>query len=85
MPQLAGPKSTTEPNAGLVTIARVNPLAEEIVKKVNAENKDPEANLLYNPVSWAAPNGTVLPASYDWLNPKTEKIINGHRDAFSPT
>ncbi|KAG6832421.1 hypothetical protein H0H87_001581 [Tephrocybe sp. NHM501043] len=79
--QIIGPKSTTEPQAGLDTTIRASPLAQLIAEKVS-EGGDPDELLYYNPIQWT--NGSHLPFSEprEWFVP-TVKIINGHKDAFS--
>ncbi|KAM5543490.1 hypothetical protein V8D89_002741 [Ganoderma adspersum] len=82
---IAGPKSTTEPQAGLDTETRAGPLAQLVVQTV-AQNSsiDPQELLLYNSVSWEfAGNYSKMPAGYDWLQPPVNKRINGRADAFS--
>ncbi|KAG6918602.1 hypothetical protein DXG01_013013 [Tephrocybe rancida] len=81
---IAGPKSTTVPQAGLDTEARDGPLAQLIVKQiVNGNVSDPDLNLLYNPVQWNDANNVQFPADDDWLQPPVNRVINGHQDAFS--
>ena len=80
--QIAGPKDTTVPQAGLYTEARAGPLARLITKAV-AAGIDPSNFLLYNSVNWAFANNTLMPSDYDWLEPPVEKTINGVADAFS--
>ena len=47
--QIVGPKSTTEPQAGLYTTARAGPLARLISKAINSSPKaDPDNLTLYN-------------------------------------
>ncbi|KAJ8084971.1 hypothetical protein PM082_003748 [Marasmius tenuissimus] len=48
---IVGPKSTSEPQAGLDSAARAGPLAQLIVKRI-AEGGDPQEYLEYNPVQW---------------------------------
>ncbi|KAL1948805.1 hypothetical protein VTO73DRAFT_10611 [Trametes versicolor] len=79
---IAGPKSTTEPQAGLNTEARDPPLAQLIVKNIIA-GADPEGQLLYNPINWRDANNTPFAAGTDWLQPPVKKVINGRQDAFS--
>ncbi|PSS35390.1 hypothetical protein PHLCEN_2v1663, partial [Hermanssonia centrifuga] len=82
---LAGPKSTTVPQAGLDTETRAGPLARLITKTIVANpSLDPNDELLYNPIGFAFLNNTVFPADFDWLEPPVQKIINGRQDAFSP-
>ncbi|KAG6872814.1 hypothetical protein C0995_006413 [Termitomyces sp. Mi166 len=77
-----GPKDTTEPQAGLDTTIRAGPLAQLIAKKIS-EGGDPDELLYYNPIQWT--NASHLPFSEptEWFKP-TIKIINGHKDSFSP-
>ncbi|KAL1745699.1 hypothetical protein HDZ31DRAFT_35878 [Schizophyllum fasciatum] len=78
---IVGPKSTSEPQAGLDTATRAGPLAQLIVRRI-AEGADPEEQLLYNPAQWRNATHQPFPAESDWLEP--EKVaINGHEDAFS--
>ena len=49
--QIAGPKSTTEPQAGLNTTTRAQPLAQAIVDWIVTNGSDPSLNLLYNPLN----------------------------------
>ncbi|KAI0659833.1 hypothetical protein C8Q70DRAFT_914914 [Cubamyces menziesii] len=79
---IAGPKSTTEPQAGLDTETRDGPLAQLIVKQIVA-GADPNNFLLYNPLNWRFANNTPFPAGFDWLQPPVEIVINGRQDAFS--
>ncbi|KAI0628556.1 hypothetical protein C8Q77DRAFT_1067837 [Trametes polyzona] len=79
---IVGPKSTTEPQAGLDTEARAGPLAQLIVKKIIA-GADPSGELLYNPINWKSANNTPFPENFDWLDPAVKKVINGRQDAFS--
>ncbi|KAG6919989.1 hypothetical protein DXG01_013338 [Tephrocybe rancida] len=78
---IIGPKSTTEPQAGLDTTIRASPLAQLIAEKIS-DGGDPDELLYYNPTQWR--NGSHLPFSEprEWFAP-TVKIINGHKDAFS--
>ncbi|KAG6891044.1 hypothetical protein C0992_010706 [Termitomyces sp. T32_za158] len=77
------PKYTTEPQAGLDTTIRAGPLAQLITKKI-FKGGDPDDLLYYNPIQWR--NASHLPFSKptEWFTP-TVKIINGHKDAFSPS
>ncbi|KAI0754235.1 hypothetical protein C8Q80DRAFT_1265903 [Daedaleopsis nitida] len=79
---IVGPKSTSEPQAGLDTATRAGPLAQEIVKNI-ADGADPNHLLLYNSGSWAFANDSAMPFDYDWLASPVEKVINGRQDAFS--
>lgn len=83
--QIAGPKSTTEPQAGLFTAARDGELARQIVQSIIDTNADPDDQLLFNPLNWNAKNGTPFPANDNWLLPPVPKIINRRPDAFSQT
>ena len=80
--QIAGPKSTTVPQAGLFTEARAGPLAQQIVTAIS-NGADPDEQLLYNPLNWAFANNTPFPAEFNWLANPVKKIINGRSDAFS--
>ena len=79
---IAGSKSTTEPQAGLYTEARAQPLAQAITAAI-ANGADPQSQMLYNPVNWAFKNNTPFPEKYDWLKDSVEKVINGREDFFS--
>ena len=79
---IAGNKSTTEPQAGLYTEARAQPLAQAITAAI-ANGADPDFRLLYNPVNWAFANNTIFPEKYDWLKDPVRKVINGNEDFFS--
>ena len=79
---IAGPKGTTEPQAGLYTEARAQPLAQAIAAAI-ARGADPRSKLLYNPLNWAFANNTDFPKEYDWLKDPVRKVINGNEDFFS--
>ncbi|KAI0367401.1 hypothetical protein BV20DRAFT_562841 [Pilatotrama ljubarskyi] len=79
---IAGPKSTTVPQAGLDTMTRAGPLAQLIVQKIS-QGADPNNFLLFNPLNWRFANNTPFPAEFDWLAHPVEKVINGRQDAFS--
>ena len=79
---IAGPKNTTEPQAGLYTESRAQPLAQAITAAI-ADGADPDGYLLYNPLNWAFANNTLFPAKYDWLKDPVKKVINGRDDFFS--
>ena len=79
---IAGRKNTTEPQAGLYTEARAQPLAQAITAAI-ANGADPKSQMLYNPVNWAFKNNTLFPEKYDWLKDPVKKVINGHEDFFS--
>lgn len=81
-PQIAGPKDTTVPQAGLDTKARAGPLAQLIVKRI-VQGADPNNFLLYNPLNWQFANNTPFPANFDWLANPVRTVINGRPDAFS--
>lgn len=78
---IAGPKSTTEPNSGLYTEARAQPLAQAITAAV-ANGVDPDVQMLYNPLNWAFANNTLFPEKYDWLKDPVRKVINQREDFF---
>ncbi|KAI0792260.1 hypothetical protein C8Q75DRAFT_792008 [Abortiporus biennis] len=80
---IAGPKSTTVPQAGLDTMARAGPLAKLIVDGIVNQNLDPSELLLYNPLNWAFPNSTEFPQNFNWLTPSVDRVINGRQDSFS--
>ncbi|KAL1690516.1 hypothetical protein GGG16DRAFT_125621 [Schizophyllum commune] len=82
---IAGPKSTTEPQAGLNTTTRAQPLAQAIVDWIVTNGSDPSLNLLYNPLNWRGLDNEFFDAKEDWLEPPVEKKINGHDDLFSQT
>lgn len=79
---IAGAESTTEPQAGLYTKARAQPLARAITAAI-ANGADPDSKLMYNPLNWAFANNTHFPEKYDWLKDPVRKVINGHEDFFS--
>jgi len=79
---IAGAKSTTEPQAGLYTETRAEPLARAITAAI-ATGADPKSELLYNPINWAFGNNTPFPENYDWLKDPVGKVINGYEDFFS--
>ncbi|KAL7277149.1 hypothetical protein ACG7TL_008995 [Trametes sanguinea] len=79
---IAGPKPTTEPNAGLDTEARAGPLAQLIVEQIIA-GADPDNLLMYNPLQWRFANNTPFAADFDWLDPPVAVVVNGIPDAFS--
>ncbi|KAJ2919861.1 hypothetical protein MD484_g543, partial [Candolleomyces efflorescens] len=82
---IAGPKSTTEPQAGLDTKARAGTLARSIVDElVKNPQLDPDLFLNYNPVNWRDANNVPFNASTNWLQPVVNVTINGRPDAFSP-
>ena len=78
---IAGTKSTTEPQAGLYTETRAQPLAQAITAAI-AKGADPNFELLYNPINWAFGNNTLFPQNYDWLKDPVRKVINDHEDLF---
>ena len=79
---IAGAKNTTEPQAGLYSEARAQPLAQAITAAI-AKGADPMEHLLYNPLGWAFANNSLFPEKYDWLKDPVKKVINGHEDFFS--
>ncbi|TEB34122.1 hypothetical protein FA13DRAFT_1753769 [Coprinellus micaceus] len=82
---IAGPKSTTEPQAGLDTKARAGPLAQAIVDELNKNPKlDTDLFLNYNPQNWRDASNKPFDAQTNWLRPVVESTINGVPDAFSP-
>ncbi|KAJ2928526.1 hypothetical protein H1R20_g8538, partial [Candolleomyces eurysporus] len=82
---IVGPKSTTEPQAGLDTKARAGPLARSIVDELVKDPKlDPEGFLNYNPTRWRDSNNVPFGASTNWLQPVVNKTVNRRPDAFSP-
>ncbi|KAG6819945.1 hypothetical protein H0H93_007151 [Arthromyces matolae] len=82
---IAGPKSTTVPQAGLYTQARDGPLAQLIVGQiVNGNVSDPNVELLYNPLQWTNGSNAPFTATDNWLQPPVKRTVNGHQDAFSP-
>ncbi|KAM5541660.1 hypothetical protein V8D89_004641 [Ganoderma adspersum] len=81
---IAGPKSTTEPQAGLDTEVRAGPLAQLIARAAADPTADPDGWLgLYSSSAWAFANDTAMPANYDFLQPPVERRVNGRADAFS--
>lgn len=81
--KLAGPKSTTEPQAGFDTEARYNSLASNITQYAADGNVKRRGFLLYDPQGWKFPNASLLPDDYNWLEPPVKKVVNGREDAFS--
>lgn len=81
--KIVGPKSSSEPQAGLNTTTRAGPLARQIVQEIVNKDLDPFAQLLYNPVQWRDASNNFFSPDVDWLEPPVEKVINGHKDAFS--
>jgi len=79
---IVGPKSTTEPRAGLYTEARAKPLAQAITAAI-ANGVDPNVEMMYNPLNWAFSNNTIFPERYDWLKDPVRKVINNNEDFFS--
>ena len=79
---IAGAKNTTEPQAGLYTETRAQPLARAITVAI-ANGADPNFELLYNPLNWAFGNNTLFPQNYDWLKDPIKKVINDREDFFS--
>ncbi|KAJ8082869.1 hypothetical protein PM082_008726 [Marasmius tenuissimus] len=80
---IAGPKDTTVPQAGLDTKARNNPLARSIVNEIVTNNRDPQVQLLYNPLQWVNATNQPFGAKENWLIPPVNVTINGHPDQFS--
>ncbi|KAF5337318.1 hypothetical protein D9611_003167 [Ephemerocybe angulata] len=82
---IAGPKGTTEPQAGLDTKARAGPLAQAIVDELNKNPElDPTLQLNYNPLNWRSENNEFFAKTTNWLRPVVNSVINGVPDAFSP-
>ncbi|KAK1224601.1 hypothetical protein PQX77_012496 [Marasmius sp. AFHP31] len=79
---IVGPKSTSEPQAGLDTAARAGPLAQLIVRKI-ADGGDPEEYLEYNPVLWRNASHVKFENGTDWMKPLDVRRVNGYEDAFS--
>ncbi|KAF9479788.1 hypothetical protein BDN70DRAFT_806502 [Pholiota conissans] len=80
---IAGPKSTTVPQAGFDTTSRDGPLAQLIVKSIVYNKTDPDNFLLYNPINRRDAKENFFAADNDWLQPPVPLVINGRRDAFS--
>ncbi|KAF5324377.1 hypothetical protein D9619_011355 [Psilocybe cf. subviscida] len=80
---IAGPKSTTVPQAGLDTKCRAGPLAQLIVDQIANHNADPNERLLFNPTNLANANDVFFSPTTDWLQPPVRTIINGRVDEFS--
>ena len=78
---IVGHTSTTEPQAGLYTEARAQPLAQAITAAI-ASGADPNSELLYNPLNWAYANNTLFPEDYDWLKDPVKRVINRREDFF---
>lgn len=81
--KIIGPKSTTEPQAGLDTTTRAGPLAQLIVERIIKDGMDPDDQLLYNPTQWRNASHEPFANKTDWLKPLTKLSINGHEDTFS--
>ncbi|KAL1739971.1 hypothetical protein HDZ31DRAFT_48432 [Schizophyllum fasciatum] len=82
---IAGPKSTTEPQAGLNTTARAQPLAQAIVDWIVTNGSDTAVNMLYNPLNWRGLDNEFFATDEDWLDAPVAKTINGREDLFSQT
>ncbi|KIM23356.1 hypothetical protein M408DRAFT_332377 [Serendipita vermifera MAFF 305830] len=81
---LAGPKSTTVPQAGFDTEARYNTLASNITQVIASGGVPEREVLLYDPVNWSYANSSgKFPENLNWLEPPVKKVINGQQDAFS--
>ncbi|KAG7095399.1 hypothetical protein E1B28_006152 [Marasmius oreades] len=80
---IAGPKDTTVPQAGLDTKARNPPLARAIVNEIVVNNRDPQLQLLYNPLQWNNASNQPFGAKENWLIPPVNVTINGRPDQFS--
>ncbi|KAF8884720.1 hypothetical protein CPB84DRAFT_1837997 [Gymnopilus junonius] len=80
---IAGPKSTTVPQAGLDTKARDGPLAQLITDRIVDDNADPQNVLMYNPTNWANASDVFFAPGTNWLQPPVRTTINGRADAFS--
>uniref|UniRef100_A0A0W0FIA0 Uncharacterized protein n=1 Tax=Moniliophthora roreri TaxID=221103 RepID=A0A0W0FIA0_MONRR len=80
---IAGPKDTTVPQAGLDTKARNPPLAREIVNAIITQNRDPQNQLLYNPIQWVNASNQPFNADDNWLIPPVNVTVNGRADQFS--
>ncbi|KAF9269650.1 hypothetical protein L218DRAFT_953275 [Marasmius fiardii PR-910] len=80
---IAGPKSTTVPQAGLDTKARDSALARAIVNEIIVNNRDPQMQLLYNPIQWNNASNQPFGPKDNWLVPPVNITINGHPDQFS--
>ncbi|KAL0068883.1 hypothetical protein AAF712_004214 [Marasmius tenuissimus] len=81
--QIVGPKSTSEPQAGLDSAARAGPLAQLIVKKIAEGGGDPQEYLEYNPVQWRNASHVKFENGTDWMKPLDVRVVNGREDAFS--
>ena len=79
---ITGAKNTAEPQAGLYSKTRAQPLAQAITAAI-ASGADPENELIYNPSNYIFTNNTPFPEKYDWLKDPVRKVINGHEDFFS--
>lgn len=82
---IIGPKSTTEPQAGLDTTLRVGPLAQ-LVSEAIANGSDPSVLLYYNSAQWTNETHQKFPETSsdepNWLNPR-KLVVNGKDDMFS--
>ncbi|KAF9263255.1 hypothetical protein L218DRAFT_902191 [Marasmius fiardii PR-910] len=79
---IIGPKSTTEPQAGLDSATRAGPLAQLIVQKI-AAGGDPEELLEYNPIQWSNASHIKFANRTDWMKPLDNRKVNGRDDPFS--
>ncbi|KAL0578755.1 hypothetical protein V5O48_003253 [Marasmius crinis-equi] len=79
---IVGPKSTSEPQAGLDSATRAGPLTQLIVQKI-AEGGDPEELLEYNGVQWTNASHVRFENGTNWLKPLDKRVVNGHPDPFS--
>ncbi|KAG7091915.1 hypothetical protein E1B28_008310 [Marasmius oreades] len=80
---IAGPKNTTVPQAGIDTKARNSPFARAIVNEIISNDRDPEQQLLYNPLQWTNASNQPFGAKENWLLPPVNVTINGRPDQFS--
>ncbi|KAG7098678.1 hypothetical protein E1B28_000592 [Marasmius oreades] len=79
---IVGPKSTTEPQAGLDSATRAGSLAQLIVKNI-AAGGDPEELLEYNPIQWSNASHVKFANGTDWMEPLDNRKVNGREDPFS--
>ncbi|TFK73533.1 hypothetical protein BDN72DRAFT_761661 [Pluteus cervinus] len=79
---IAGPKSTTEPQALLDKRIRVGPLAKELGRVFSAGG-DPAMLMLFNPLRLSGADSQPLKNGTNWLDPSFDVIVNGRPDSFS--
>lgn len=82
--QLAGPKDSTEPQAGFDTKARYSTLASNVTQVIVSGAIPLREFLLYDPLNWQYGNSSGhFPSNKNWLEPRVRTVVNGREDAFS--